>query len=113
MEMTVGEWGDGALCVAFQGRLDTVGVDRVESRFRAAVDGSARNVALDLGAVTFLSSMGVRMIIASARALKSQGRMLVLFGAQPLVLSTLQMVALDQIIPIVADSVQAQARLAG
>jgi len=113
MEMTVGELGDGALCVALQGRLDTVGVDGVESRFRAAADASKHNVALDLEAVTFLSSMGVRMIIAAARALKAQGRKLVLFGAQPLVLSTLQMVALDQIIPIVADRAQAQARLAG
>ena len=113
MEMTVGELGDGALCVALRGRLDTVGVDHVESRFLAEVTGSGRNAALDLGAVTFLSSMGVRMIIATARALKAQDRKLVLFGAQPLVLSTLRMVALDQIIPIVADRGQAQARLAG
>lgn len=112
MEMTVEDLGEAALCVALRGRMDTVGVDKVESRFRAALAGSARHAALDLGAVSFLSSMGVRLIIATARELKAQGRMLVLFGAQPLVLSTLKMVALDQIIPIVADRAQAQARLA-
>ena len=112
MEMTVDDLGEGAMCVALRGRLDTVGVDKVEPRFTAAVAASKRHTALDLGAVTFLSSMGVRMIIATARQLKAQGRMLVLFGAQPLVLSTLKMVALDQIIPIVADRAQAKARLA-
>ena len=113
MEMSVAELGPGLLCVALQGRLDTVGVDQVESRFTAAVAGSAGGAAVDLSAVSFLSSMGVRMIIANARAQRARGRKLVLFGARPVVQSTLLMVALDQIIPIVAERDQALARLAG
>ncbi len=113
MDLSVGELDGGALCVALQGRLDTVGVDHVESRFAAAVASADRDAAVDLGAVSFLSSMGVRMIIAAARAQRARGRMLVLFGAQPLVQSTLLMVALDQIIPILPDRAAAQARLAG
>lgn len=113
MEMSVGELGPGLVCVALQGRLDTVGVDQVESRFTAAVAGGAGGAAVDLSAVSFLSSMGVRMIIANARAQRARGRNLVLFGATPVVQSTLEMVALDQIIPIVAEREQALARLAG
>ena len=62
--------------------------------------------------VAVLASMGVRMIIANARAQRARGHKLVLFGARPLVQSTLEMVALDQIIPIVPDREQALARLA-
>lgn len=53
------------------------------------------------------------MIIATARAQRARGRKLVLFGALPLVQSTLEMVALDQIIPVVADREAARASLAG
>jgi anti-sigma B factor antagonist len=113
MEMTVDELAGGALCVALQGRLDTVGVDQVEPRFSAAVAEKPRHAAIDLRAVTFLASMGVRMIIATARAQRARGFSLVLFGAQPLVKSTLEMVALDQIIPVLPDLESAQARLAG
>ena len=113
MEMSVAELGPGLLCVALQGRLDTVGVDQVEIRFTAAVASSEGGAAVDLSAVSFLSSMGVRMIIANARAQRARGRNRVLFGARPVVQSTLLMVALDQIIPIVADREQALARLAG
>lgn len=113
MEMSVTELGPGMLCVALQGRLDTVGVDQAESRFTAAVASSAAGAAVDLSGVSFLSSMGLRMIIANARAQSARGRKLVLFGARPVVQSTLEMVALDQIIPIVADRDQALARLAG
>ena len=112
MDMSLGELDSGALCVALQGRLDTVGVDKVEKGFSAAVAATARDAALDLGGVSFLASMGVRMIIATARAQRARGRKLVLFGAVPLVQSTLEMVALDQIIPVVADRAAAQAILA-
>jgi anti-anti-sigma factor len=55
--------------------------------------------------------MGVRMIIAAAKAQRAHGRKLVMFGAQPIVLQTLKMVGLDQIIPIAPDGDQAQALL--
>ena len=57
-------------------------------------------------------SMGVRMVIANARAQRARGHKRVLFGARPVVQSTLERVALDPIIPIVADRDQALARLA-
>lgn len=112
MDMTVGELGNGALCLALNGRLDTVGVDRVEKSFNAALAAQDRDVAVDLGAVGFLASMGVRMIIASARAQRARGRRLVLFAPQPLVKQTLEMVALDQIIPVLPDRAAAEASLA-
>lgn len=104
---------NGALCVVLQGRLDTVGVDRIDARVTAAAAAQPRGVALDLSGVSFLASMGVRLIITLARAQKARGQRLVLFGAQPGVRATLDMVALDKIIPLLPDRAQAQAKLAG
>ena len=112
MNMTVGELGNGALCLALEGRLDTAGVDRVEKSFTAAVTAQDRDAAVDLAGVAFLASMGVRMIIATARAQRARGRKLVLFAPRPLVRQTLEMVALDQIIPVLADRAAAEASLA-
>jgi anti-anti-sigma factor len=111
MEISLAALASGAPCVVLQGRLDTPGVDRIEGSFSAAVANAARSVAVDLTAVSFLSSMGVRMIIAAAKTQRASGRKLVMFGAQPIVLQTLKMVGLDQIIPIAPDSDQAQALL--
>lgn len=92
-----------AICITLAGRLDTPGVDRVETRFNAAAVANNQNAAIDLSAVSFVSSMGVRMLIGAARAMQQRGHRMVLFGAPPLVQETLDNVALDQLIPLVAD----------
>lgn len=94
------------------GRLDTVGVDRVETRFNAAVTAGGRDVIVDLSEVSFVSSMGVRLLITAARVQRSRGRRIVLYAATPLVAETLAMVALDRILPIVADEGAARGLLA-
>jgi anti-anti-sigma factor len=77
------------------------------------VVSQARHAVIDLSRVDFLASMGIRMFIASARGLHLKGAKMVLFGAQPLVWSVLEHVALDQIIPIVATEELALERLQG
>ncbi len=112
MDIQLEDLNNGALCVVLQGRLDTVGVDRIDANVTTAVAARPRDVALDLGGVSFLASMGVRLIITLARAQKARGHRLVLFGAQPGVRATLDMVALDKIIPLLPTRVEAQAHLA-
>ena len=111
MDIQLEDLSNGALCVALSGRLDTVGVDRIDARVRTAVASLPRDVAIDLSGVSFLASMGVRLIITLARSQKASGQRLVLFGAQPAVRATLDMVALDKIIPLLPDRAGAQAHL--
>jgi anti-sigma B factor antagonist len=114
MNMRVEETGDGgggsAIVISIDGRIDTVGVERLQGPFASQIDAAAaagRSVLLDLRATSFLSSMGVRLLIASARKLRGAGRKLVLFGATPVVQGTLDMVALDQIVPVVGTRAEA------
>ena len=93
--------------IRLNGRMDSPGVDQIELRFSAAVVAAGRNAVIDLTGVSFLASMGIRLFIASARALKLKGFKMALFGASEAVQSVLETVALDQIMPVVASEQQA------
>lgn len=111
MDMDVTTHGDQLLCIRLAGRLDSPGVDRIEARFTAELLGAGKPAMIDLSGVSFLASMGIRMLISSARSLSSKGAKLVLFGASDMVQSVLDHVAIDQIIPTVASEQQARERL--
>jgi anti-sigma B factor antagonist len=106
MEFQTTDLGNAAK-IAFQGRLDTPGVDQIETRFTATVVPPGRHTLVDLSGVTFVSSMGIRMLISTARFLSLKKAKLILFGAQPLVKESLDHVSLSDIVPIVASETQA------
>jgi anti-sigma B factor antagonist len=103
---------DGQLThIRLSGRLDSPGVDRIETQFVAALVSPGRHGIVDLSQVSFLASMGIRMLISSGRALNLKGSKLALYGATDLVKTVLDHVALDQIIPVVATRQEAIERL--
>jgi anti-sigma B factor antagonist len=99
--------------VVLAGRLDTTGVDRIETRFIATVVPPGRSTVIDLSAVDFISSMGLRLLIGTARSLAMKKARLVLFGAQPLVSESLRHAGIGDIIPILPDEAGAFALLRG
>ncbi len=111
MDIEVTELDGNLTCIRLNGRLDSPGVDRGETRFVAALVAAGRSAVVDLSGVSFLASMGIRMLISSGRALNLKGAKMVLFGATSLVQNVLDHVALDQIIPVVATEQEAIKRL--
>lgn len=103
MELNLEEVAQDVVCVGLNGRLDTPGVDQVETRFNAATVATSRHALIDLASVSFVSSMGIRMLISAARALQQRGRKLVLFGAAPLVAETFDNAGIDQLILLAPD----------
>lgn len=101
----------GVKRVLLVGRLDTAGVDLVETRFSAGVTAGGRNTMLDLSELEFLASLGVRMLISTARALHGSGGRLVMYGARENVADVIETMGLDEIIPAVATEAEALARL--
>lgn len=93
--------------IALQGRLDTPGVDQIETRFTASVVPLGKHALIDLSGVTFISSMGIRMLIGTARSLNFKKAKMIVFGAQPLVKESLDHVSLSDVIPVVATEAQA------
>jgi anti-sigma B factor antagonist len=106
MELQKTDLGN-ACKIALQGRLDTPGVDQIETRFTASIVPSGKNALVDLSGVTFISSMGIRMLIAAARSLNLKKAKMILFGPQTLVKESLDHVSLNDVIPIVATEAEA------
>lgn len=107
MEFEVSPIDDSSTLVRLAGRLDTQGVDRIETRLTGAMVAGGRNAVVDLSGVSFIASMGIRMLIANAKAMQLKGRKLALFGATGPVAGVLEAVAIDQIIPVATDQQQA------
>jgi anti-anti-sigma factor len=98
---------------ALKGRADAASVDRVEAGFTASIAGIDGNVAVDLGGVTFMGSLGIRMLCREARVLARRGNKMVLFGVQPMVMEVFDAMALHELIPIASDEPEALAIIAG
>jgi anti-anti-sigma factor len=115
MEMQVTELSERAVCIRLQGRLDAAGAEQIDQRFMAATADAEdeRHALVDLSGVSFLASMGIRLLIASARGLNRKGALMVLFGAADLVQDVIDLAALDQIMPVVASEALALERIEG
>jgi anti-anti-sigma factor len=109
MEMAASELPGSVTCVRLTGRLDAQGAGRIDVPFTANVAAVGRNAVIDLSGVTFIASMGIRLLISTARGLSLKGSKMVLFGAHDLVQNVLEEAAIDQIIPVVATQEQALA----
>ena len=93
--------------IVLSGRLDTPGVDQIETQFLAAAVPPAKNVVVDLSRVKFIASMGIRMLVSVARSLRQRRARLVLYGPSPLVNEVFEHVSLRDLMPIVADETAA------
>ena len=107
MQMDISPLGERLVRITLTGRLDTLGVDRIETRLIAALVPGANNAVIDLSQVEFVASMGIRMLVATARNLRSRHALLAVYGAQDQVRQVFEAVALNQVIPIHATEAEA------
>jgi anti-anti-sigma factor len=109
MQMQLIDAGEGILNVSLVGRLDTPGVDQIETQLTAHLVPRAARALIDLSQVEFIGSGGIRMFITIARALGRKGGKLVLYGAQPPVAQVFATTSLNDIVPVRADAAAAAA----
>lgn len=93
--------------VRLSGRLDLKGSDQISQRFTALTATDASNVVVDMSAVEFIASIGMRLLLSCAKAKSSRGGQMVLAGLQPLVKEALETAGIDTLIPIHADKAAA------
>ncbi len=109
--MSISELEGPVTLARLSGRLDAAGADTIAVRFTAAVAAQGRHAVIDLSQVTFIASMGMRLLVSAARALNQKGCRLAAFGASDNVLAAITDAALDQIIPCSATQDEALAGL--
>jgi anti-sigma B factor antagonist len=79
MDMQVEELDGGVTNVMLRGRLDTVGAGAIDLKF-SAVAGSKRAIVVDLSGIDFLASLGIRVLVMGAKAVRNKGGKLVLLS---------------------------------
>ena len=101
MEMSVDDVG-GVTRIGLTGKLDIAGAEAIDVKFTAAVTHNTR-VAVDLSAVDYIASMGIRILVMAGKAAARRGGKLVLFGASEQVAKVLSVAGVTEIIPLVRD----------
>jgi anti-anti-sigma factor len=95
--------------VTLSGRLDTVGSEEIAGELASLAESAKRGVVVDLSQVTFLSSMGIRALIAAAKARQAKGgRMVLLVDGSDVVVRTLEATGVGDLIPVFDDEEEAE-----
>lgn len=107
MEMRFEQLATGGLMVVLAGRMDIAGAMEMELQFAAAVSAQ-KAVIVDLAAVPFIASMGLRALILGAKSMHSKGGKMVLLNPVADVAAVLSASGTDTLIPVAHDRAEAQ-----
>lgn len=94
--------------VQLTGEVDATNSDELYDVLESVVLQLPRLLVVDLSALTFMDSTGLRMLLRSSRELDQQGGVLALASPQLPVARVLQLTRADQLIPVygtVADAI--------
>lgn len=94
---------DGVTRIDLAGRMDIAGTEQIDLRFSGITSTVRSGAVVDMSAVTFLASIGIRTLITNAKALKLRGALMVLVSPSPFVAEVLRSVGIHDIIPIADD----------
>ena len=89
----------GLLKINLGGRLDVQGAQEIDLKF-AGYTANQRAVVVDMSAVNFLASIGIRTLLLSAKAVGRRGGKMVLLNPDANVTHILEMAGIDTLIPI-------------
>jgi len=81
---TIG-WEDqeGARWIQLEGEIDHNGVEAIRARFQEAVEGSEGGVVVVMSGVTFMASLGLRLLLEARETLVARGHAVRLTGLRP------------------------------
>lgn len=91
---------DGILTFVMRGRLDGYGAGEVSGAVQASLEDDDRSVVFDLAGVNYLSSAGIRVLIAVKKRLKERSGTLALAGVQEYPRSVLDMAGVTPILSL-------------
>lgn len=88
------------------GRMDVQGSNEIDLKFSSFV-ANQMAVIVDMSAVEFLSSIGIRTLMLNAKAVSQRGGKMVLLNPAQTITSVLEMAGIDTLIPICRTEVEA------
>jgi len=111
MDISADDLAGGITKVVLRGRFDTTGAVVVELPFNK-IATEKRKIVVDLSAVNFLASYGIRVLLVGAKIVKSNGGSLVVVCPDNNVAKVLTTAGMDTLIPIYQTEAAALSALA-
>lgn len=101
---------DGALgpVIALTGEIDLAAVQTVDERIRAGLDGHASTVVIDLRAVEFMDSSGLRLVLQLDQDVRGRGGRLVVVRGGRRVARVMELSGVDRQLETVDDPAEIQ-----
>jgi anti-anti-sigma factor len=100
MEIKYNELDNGIGLIKLNSKLDIIGVGEIETKFVGYCAGENVRVVVDLSEVDFLASIGIRLLVLTAKSVANRGGKMVLLNPIPEVHSVLEITGIPAIIPI-------------
>jgi anti-anti-sigma factor len=98
--------------VAPQGRVDAVAAPDLETKLEALLEQGDVRIVVDMAQVSYISSSGLKVLLATLRQARQQQGQLILCDLQPRVAAIFEMAGFDQVFSIEQD-LEAATRLLG
>lgn len=111
MELQYSELANNIRSIKLIGRLDIIGTGAIETKFAGYCAGEKPLVVVDLSEVGFLASIGIRLLMLTAKSVFGRGGKLVLLNPNPDVHSVLDVTGIPSIIPIYSSLESAKTAL--
>jgi anti-anti-sigma factor len=111
VELQYHELENGIRLIRLAGRLDIAGAGEIETRLTESCAGDNTRVVIDLSAVDFLASSGIRLLTLTAQSVVRHGGRIVLLNPSPEVHHVLEVTGIPSVMPIHSRMEAAEAAL--
>ena len=111
MELQYKELESNIRLIKLIGRLDIMGTGEIETKFAGYSAGEKVRVIVDLSEVDFLSSIGIRLLMLTAKSVSNRGGKMVILRPIPEVQNVLEISGIPGIIPIYSHLESAETAL--
>ena len=88
------------LVCELEGRLDATQAEAIQDELLGIIAGNSQKVLIHLGAVAYLSSIGIRVLVRAAKQVRAAGGALKLCNTSPPVRKVLEISGMDGILDI-------------
>ena len=103
----------GTHVISVRGEIHLSTAPRLSQRLQSAIDDGNRAIVLDLGAVEFIDSTGLSVLLSGLRRMHQVHGRMALVCSNPTVLRLFQITSLDETFDIFAERSAAVARVQG
>ena len=109
MSISYNDVGQDLRRIVISGRLDIPGTDSIASRLEELTAAPKKGVVVDLCALQFLASIGIRALITSAKAVQQRGgKMVLVVSDNSTVMMSLEATGIDELIPVFRNGPDAE-----